>query len=246
MRRYWVPQEALQREKGVVLKGPLFHHICVVCRQAVGSRFEVICEGQAYLVEIQSMGKNQAMASVLEKRSLPKPTKPEVHLALSLPRFQTLDKVVEKMVELGVGQVHLFTSEFSFMKVKAGELSNKQERWEKIIQGATEQTGRGDLMPLKGPHPLGTLLQENFPQPGRQGLLAYEGEGGETLKTRLHGLGASWDEVWVFVGSEGGFSRKDLELFRSYGILPVSLGDQVLRVETACVTLVSILKYALG
>ena len=73
-----------------------------------------------------------------------------------------------------------------------------------------------------------------------------EGEGGEPLSDHIANLRATSDQVWIFVGSEGGFSLKDLELFKDYKLLPVTLGDQVLRVETACVTLVGILRYGLG
>jgi 16S rRNA (uracil1498-N3)-methyltransferase len=230
----------------VVIKGDVFHHICHVCRQGEGDQFEVITDHKAFLVELHEVEKKQAFAKVLQSRDLPRLSRPHIHLALSLPRFQTVDRVLEKMVELGVKQVHLFSSDFSFKKPKPGELSKKRQRWQKIIQGATQQTGRGEVMALTEPRPLGVLLSENFPNPRRKALVAYEGEGGESLAAWLQSLDPACDEVWMFVGGEGGFSRKDLELLKDYKLLPISLGDQVLRVETACVTLVSILKYSLG
>lgn len=245
MRRYWVDEGCLQGGH-VQLNGDVFHHICVVCRQGQGDRFEVILNQKAYFVEIVEQQKKSAIAKIIEERQIPSLPKPQVHLALSLPKFQTVDRVVEKMVELGVAKVHLFSSDFSFMKPKKGELAKKQTRWEKIIQGATQQTGRGERMRLTELTPLHVLLEENFPSSSKAGLLAYEGEGGEPLSARLKGLSKEVDEIWIFVGSEGGFSSKDLELFKKFQLLPVSLGDQVLRVETACVTLVGILKYGLG
>lgn len=245
MRRYWVPEEYCD-DRHVLLKDDVFHHIVVVCRQDVGSRFEVIFKNKAHLVEIQSIEKKQAVAIIIESRDLPSLPKPELHLALSLPKYQTMDRVVEKMVELGVSAIHLFHSDFSFKKANAGELNKKMQRWRKIIQGATQQTGRGQLMSLTDITPLGVLLAENLPREGRFGLLAYEGEGEKINQAQLSALPGQVDEIWIFVGSEGGFSSADLELFKDYKLLPISLGDQVLRVETACVTLMSILKYELG
>ena len=244
MRRYWIPTSALEGEV-VQLDGDVYHHICNVCRQTIGDKFEVICDHKAYFVEITQQKKKSAIAKIIEQREIPELPEPHIHLALSLPRFQTVDRVVEKMVELGVKQVHLFSSDFSFIKPKAGELDKKQKRWQKIIQGATQQTGRGELMGLTEVTPLRVLLEKHFPHPGRWGLLAFEGEGGTTLKKRLESSPKDLNEVWIFVGSEGGFSSQDIELFKDYKLLPVTLGDQVLRVETACVTLVSILKYSL-
>ena len=245
MRRYWVPSECLQSDR-VLLGGETFHHICVVCRRNVGHSFEVIVDKKAYLVEIETIERKKAIARVKDVRDLPGLLGPHIHLALSLPKFTTVDNVVEKMVELGVSTVHLFHSDFSHKKPRPEAIEKKHKRWQKIIQGATQQTGRGELMELTQIKPLGVLLEENFPSDKRWGLLAYEGEGGVSMRQGLKSCSEEKDEVWIFVGGEGGFSLADLEKFKDYKLLPVSLGDQVLRVETACVTLVSILKYGLG
>ena len=245
MRRYWLDSQCVG-ENEVVLSDETFHHICVVCRQAEGSRFEVISQGKAFFVEIATLNKKSAIARILEVRDLPTLPLPRIHLALSLPKFQTVDKVLEKMVELGVFKVHLFTSDFSFVKSKNKDIKKKLSRWEKIIKGATQQSGRGEVMNLTESRELGVLLEEEFRPSGGFGLLAYEGEGGLPVGERLKEMPLDCEDIWIFVGSEGGFSQGDLELFKDYSLLPISLGDQVLRVETACVTLVGILKYGLG
>ena len=245
MRRYWLPLEAFSPDQ-VLIEGEAFKHICKVCRQGLSSRFEVLNEkDKAYFVEITEVGKKQAVAKILEERSLPSLPRPRIHLALSLPKFSTLENVLEKSVELGVEAVHLFHSDFSFIKAGEKDLQKKWPRWEKIIKGASQQTGRGQLMQLTGGMSLRVLLQ-SYGERKAAAVLAYEGEGGESLEQVIGKIPREMEEVWVFVGSEGGFSQQDLELFNHFEILPVTLGSQVLRVETACVTLVSILKYGLG
>ena len=54
------------------------------------------------------------------------------------------------------------------------------------------------------------------------------------------------DRLWLFVGSEGGFSDAEVQFFKEQHLPPVSLGEQILRVETACVALVSVIKYEIG
>jgi 16S rRNA (uracil1498-N3)-methyltransferase len=54
------------------------------------------------------------------------------------------------------------------------------------------------------------------------------------------------ENLWLIVGSEGGFSDKEVTEMKQLGLDPVTLGPQVLRVETACMTLVSVLKYEFG
>jgi 16S rRNA (uracil1498-N3)-methyltransferase len=246
VRRYWVDQQYISDQE-IVLTGDLFHHVCEVCRQGEGNRFELLNGQRAFFVEIVSQGKKQAIAKIMELREVAPLPSPPIHLCLSLPKFTTLEKVLEKSVELGVAELHPFSSDFSFIKAKDKDLAKKRQRWDKIILGATQQTGRGELMKLTSIQPLSVLLKEFGAQNGARGLLAYEGDIRRNLAQELGSWGPdSPQALWIFVGGEGGFSAKDLALFKDYNILPISLGEQVLRVETACVTLLGILKYHLG
>jgi len=246
MRRYWVPATAIQGDH-ILLSDDIFHHICGVCRQSLKSRFELIHNQKAYLVEIVEIHKKKALAKILETRDMPPLPQPALHLALSLPRFTTLEKVLEKSVELGVSKLHLFASDFSYMKPHSKDLEKKTQRWQKIILGATQQTGRGELMELTPIRPLSVLLEEYALEPEAKGWVAYEGDGVRPLGQELSAWrGQKSQSVWIFVGGEGGFSPEDMALFKNFHILSIGLGDQVLRVETACVTLLGILKYHLG
>ncbi|MCB0378000.1 MAG: 16S rRNA (uracil(1498)-N(3))-methyltransferase [Bdellovibrionales bacterium] len=246
MRRYWLPADSLQGDQ-VTIDGDAFHHIFVVCRRQQGHHFEVLLpNGQALLVEVEELTKKKAFAKVLEKRQMPYLKEPHIHLALSLPKFSTLEKVIEKSVELGVHSLHLFHSDYSFMKAKPEDLKKKTSRWQKIVIGACQQSGRGQAMQLTEIRPLGVLLEEFQSQENAQGLLAYEGPSTLGVRQALASGPKERGSVWLFVGGEGGFSEADIKLFSNYDLLPVSLGDQVLRVETACVTLLGILKYELG
>ena len=52
--------------------------------------------------------------------------------------------------------------------------------------------------------------------------------------------------MWIIVGGEGGYSIEEVEQFQELGWVPTSLGEQVFRVETACVALVAVLKFGIG
>jgi 16S rRNA (uracil1498-N3)-methyltransferase len=235
----------------VSLSGEVLHHIRDVCRLHVGSKFEVIVKGgHAHLVEIVSESKKETRAQILETRAIPGLPEPLITLAMSIPRFPVFEAVLEKAVELGVASIQPFYSEYSFIRTQTDVWEKKRVRFEKIIQSATQQCGRGELMELAEPMTLQQLAaafnrtaQEKGPCAG---LFAYEGE--SKLSAR-EGLAAIHQlqprQVWIFVGSEGGFSDSEVEYFRTLNLQTVTLGQQVLRVETACVALVSIIKYDL-
>ncbi len=251
MRRYRI-EGASENDSDVVIEGESFHHIVDVCRQGMGSRFEVLTEsGWALLSEVVQVGKKQALVRVIEKRQIPPLKKPWIHLAMSLPKIATFEAVLEKSVELGVKEIHPFFSDYSFVRTQKDVFSQKRARFEKIIQSATQQSGRGDFLQLQEAREMTELLQHFQQQGSAGGVFAYEGAGDLSISAALQGLpqraadGKTPENVWVFVGSEGGFSLQEVDKFKQINLFPVSLGQQVLRVETACVTLLSIIKYEL-
>ena len=244
LRRYWIDQNKIIDEQ-VEIEGELFHHIFDVCRQGLGSRFELISDDSfAYFSEVIKLGKKNAIVKVLEKRQLPVLKKPYIKLFLSIPKFSTFELILEKSVELGVSSIYPFVSEFSFVRKVDDRLENKADRWNRIITSATQQTGRGDLMSLHSPCKLLEALNNFNQKENVLGLFPYEGDSQKHLRQRLEEVSSQkWEEIWLFIGSEGGFSQDEVELFKKYNIEPITLGAQILRVETACLAVISILKY---
>jgi len=259
MRRYWLPKEQIFPAH-VEISGETLHHIVDVCRQDEGSKFEVLGDGRkAHLVELRSVEKKKAIGHILETRELPPLATPHLVLALSIPRYSVMDAVVEKAVEMGVARIEPFYSEFSFIRKKNSLPEGKLERWGKIVVSATQQSGRGDLMPILEPQEMAHVLSKFNQNPKAKGLFAYEGDatvgvmeylrgkgGGTPESQREPGTDSRPEEFWVFVGSEGGFSPTEVQEFQAQGLVPVTLGDQVLRVETACIALLAVLKYEFG
>lgn len=247
VRRYWI--EASDKANDLItFRGDLYHHIFEVCRQDLGSKFEVLMDdGKAYFVEVTHKDRKSATAQILEERTIPALRPPWVRVVLSVPRYPVMDAVLEKLVELGVKSVHPVLSEFSFVRTASALSEGKVLRWDKIIRSATQQSGRGEQMERHEARPLKELLAEIHRKPHFAGLFAYEGTSTLGIKEALSKIRAQspqgLSEIWVFVGSEGGFSSQEVELFQAHGLTPVTLGPQVLRVETACMTLVSVLKY---
>lgn len=246
LRRYWVHEDCIKDDE-VTLEGDTLHHVRDVCRQTLGNKFEVLCgDGKAYFVEIMSEEKKKSLCKVIDVRAIPPLPEPRIHLCVSLPKLSRLELIFEKSVELGVSRVTAFTSEFSFFRDLKKVNEKKMERFQKIILGATQQSGRGDVMELSPIQSLEALLSEVNNSPEVLCLLPYEGQCEKNLKQVLKtSMSPTVKEIKIFVGSEGGFSDSEVEKFKSHGVEPLTIGDQVLRVETACISLVSMLKYEL-
>ncbi len=247
MRRYWIEKSQIFKTE-VLFKNEQFHHIFDVCRQEIGHQFEVITEdSKAYLVEVTNIEKKQATARIIETREIARSSRPHIHLALAVSRFPVMDSIIERAVEMGVSTITPFCSDYSFIR-KANNLPvGKLERWQKIVVSATQQCGRGELMQINPVLDWHSFEREINPSSQKWCLFAYEGEGTAAVKSFLRSKQAAASDkpqdIWLIVGAEGGFSIAEVQKLRALGLDPVTLGQQILRVETACLTLVSALKY---
>jgi 16S rRNA (uracil1498-N3)-methyltransferase len=249
MRRYWLDIN-LQIGEQLVIDKDLFHHIFDVCRVGKDQHFELInSSGHGFLVHVDTIEKKRATVSVVEVRKIPELKQPHIHMFMSMPKFSTLESVMEKAVEMGVHSIHPFYSDYSFVKnMQDKDLAHKQERWQKIIVSATQQSGRGELMRLEKPFSWKDFSQKINQLEIEQCLFFYEGEFTQNAK---QAIAKFKDEqkvkpiknIGLVIGSEGGFSTSEISSLHDLGLSPVTLGAQVLRVETACLTGLSILKY---
>ena len=244
MRRFWVSKENIEGDQ-VQFEGEVFHHLVEVSRFKEGQVVEVLTgDKDSLVVKLTEVQKKKALGKVIDRRALPEVGPPYINVALSIPRFQKMDEIIEKCVELGVTAVWPFVSDHSFVRKVSKLPEGKIRRWEKIIRSASEQSGRAQLMRLGAPQSLSELLKAVNQKSSVLGLFPYEGQCDTSVKAHLRERSqSSFEEIWIFVGSEGGFSEDEVELMRSQGYEPLSLGGHILRVETACLAMVSILKY---
>lgn len=247
LRRFWVDPNCVQGLK-VLFKDESFHHLIRVSRKKSGDKVEVLNgQGKAFSVEVTEVGKKTAEGKILGERALPAPKPPFIHLAFCFPKPAHFELVLEKSVELGAASLRPLINDYSQVQKLEDFPQNKRVRWEKIVKSATEQSGRGELMPIEPAQTLQDFVAEINQSPKTLCLFLYEGEcpldvRGFLQKQDLTGI----KDVWALVGSEGGFSEKEVILLKSKGFQPLSMGQQILRTETACVSILSVLKYEFG
>lgn len=274
MRRYWV-DDTLEEGIPFAIAGELFKHIHVVCRQGVGDEFELLPsmvsvtakkkKSQAeespspssaflYKVKVKDIFRHTMVVDVISKRAIPLLPKPHIHLALSLPKVKTLEDVVEKIVELGVYSLHPFYSDFSFFKSK-DRIDEKSQRLRKIVTSACQQSARAEELVINSTQSFEEVLKRFAESPHPESCKAFAFYEGKAQSLSDYWASESKEaatptrdvtDLWIFIGSEGGFSTEEIAKFKDYQVPSLSIGEQVLRVETACVSIISVLKYKYG
>jgi 16S rRNA (uracil1498-N3)-methyltransferase len=239
MPRFHVPQP-LAAGQQLELPPEVAHHINVV-RMEPGDALTLFNgDGGEYTAVLTEVQKKKAWAElkVFDPREAELPF--AVTLAQALPEGSKMDWIVEKAIELGVAAIQPLAARRCVVRLSAERAEKKLEHWNGIVVSAAEQCGRNRLANVAPPLEFREWI-------GQQDLHKRV-----ILTPRATQSLADWarhqpaQAVTIMVGPEGGFSdEEELEAVRQ-GALPLSMGQRVLRTETAALVAVSILSAAWG
>ncbi len=204
------------------------HHACAVARHKEGDIIRVFDgTGKQFMGRMDKVQKKFVRGTLLE----PCPVR-RVPLNLTLafvPNSRTgLEEVLDKGTQLGV---HAFLplvsarSEYDVLKKYDG----KNDRWHQIMLSACKQCDTPFIPRILPPEKFAQAVGEKVPS-----LLAYEAEHTHTLAWGMEQLHHPKD-VRVYIGPAGGWTAEEVALAQGQGVLPVTLGVNILRAETACI-----------
>lgn len=244
------PTQLTIEDEGVV------HHLRTVMRAKVGESV-VLVDGQrrqAYLAILQALEKRTLTAQVERPLAQPDGNLPAVTLAVALIKEQRWDWLIQKATELGVSAIQPIASERTIIKLDEKNFGKKQERWEAVMRSAAEQS-EGLFIPVILPPVSVKSLCDQASAYNQRILLAERGAHRETLQTTLrkHPLQQHSppqhpsDQALLFaIGPEGGWTDGELAQFEQAGFVFASLGQRIMRTETAALAAMAAVVYELG
>ncbi|MFC1910677.1 RsmE family RNA methyltransferase [Chloroflexota bacterium] len=237
MHRFFIPGDWILGNS-VLIKGEQARQIHEVLRIKPGSRLSVLDNtGWEYDIEVQITGNELVQGSVVGRERGKGEPSLKITLYQALLKSDKFEIVLQKGVELGVNTFVPFISERCVV-TKPGD--SKIKRWEKIIQEAAEQSGR-NLLPVLQPVVSFVEACKTLSSPS---ILLWEEE--KTTKLRdILGTAPYRDSpaINLFIGPEGGYSAPEAEYARVRGITTASLGQRLLRAETAGIAVVTAVLY---
>ena len=224
-----------------ILKGRDAEHVRVL-RLRPGEDV-ILCDGQGtdYKCRLVYADKEQAEAEILEV--VPCSAEPSVKVTVlcGLPKGDKTDYIIQKCVEAGASEIAFFLSDRCV--ARPGEPEKKLERWQRIAEEAAKQSGRGIIPRVSWAGDfagaLDAAIKTELP------LFMYETGEREALSEVLEANKAVKTAA-IVTGPEGGFAEFEAKLARLAGLHVCSMGERILRCETAPVVAVSALMYATG
>ena len=228
--RFFVEPE--QINDGVVrVAGSDVIHISRVLRLGRGSLLTILDgRGKSYEAEILELDKHEVVCEI-KRELLTVPACPvKVTLVQGIPKGDKMDLIIQKGTELGVNRVIPLICQRTVVKMEDDRMIRKRERWQRISLEAAKQCRRPDVPQVSEPADLEKVLAD-MPEKCTA-LMPWEEENNDSLKDVLYKNNAA-EEIYVFIGPEGGFTPEEVERARAEGVRPVTLGPRILRTETA-------------
>ncbi|MBR4881585.1 MAG: 16S rRNA (uracil(1498)-N(3))-methyltransferase [Clostridia bacterium] len=239
MPRFFVSRDAI-KENEIEITGIDVNHIKNVLRMQPGEELE-ICDGEGndYICVIKSLERDTVSLDIKEKYPSSTELKKKIYLFQGLPKSDKMELSIPKAVELGVYEIIPTVTSRCIVKIDAKKEDKKIARWQQIAEAAAKQSGRGIIPKIKAPMSFKEAL--GYAQSIDTVLVPYEKAEGIDSTREILSEAKNKDSVAVFIGPEGGFEEKEIELAVDNGAAAVTLGKRILRTETAGLCILSVL-----
>jgi 16S rRNA (uracil1498-N3)-methyltransferase len=181
----------------------------------------------------------------LGKRIAQTDKKISITLAQAMPKAGKMDTIVKSAAELGADVIIPFDAARSVSRIAGEKSSLKVVRWQKIAGEAARCCHSSHIAKVSKVSSFADMLTSASGDALK--LIFWEEESQKTIRDMLTDeTCAATKDFFIVVGPEGGFSKDEVTMAKEGGFVSVSLGKQILKVETAAVAIISIIQYEKG
>ncbi|MDR2773054.1 MAG: 16S rRNA (uracil(1498)-N(3))-methyltransferase [Elusimicrobiota bacterium] len=206
------------------------HYLAKVRRVKAGDEIMIFDgQGNSYRCQITSVSKKEISGKILSASFTPQEF--EINLYVAIPKGDRFGWLIEKCAELGVLALCAINTARS---VKTELSKSKLDHLNKISIAASSQCGRSDIMKISPAIDFDLALKQSSDKKGFINIVPWEGEESCLISDLQQGNKPM--SVNIFIGPEGGFENKEIERVKALGFKTVTLGKNILRVETAALT----------
>jgi len=234
-------------DKTLRITGTDYNHIANVLRMKVGEELSVSLrdnpDGKEYRYGIEEITEDTVICTLrfIKEDGLELPSK--VYLFQGLPKADKMELIIQKCVELGIYQIIPVSTKRSIVKLDEKKAASKIKRWQTISEAAAKQSKRRIIPEVAMPMSMKEAVAMAKDMDVK--LIPYElAEGMDKTREIINNIKPG-ESIAIFIGPEGGFDDKEIDLCKENGIEPITLGKRILRTETAGFTILAWLGFHL-
>lgn len=239
------PHQINITDKSVIIKGSDVNHIKNVLRMKPGEEIAVSNgqDGKEYRCGILTLEEERILCELRFVKEDGVELSSRIYLFQCLPKADKMELIVQKAVELGVYQVIPVASRRCVVKLDDRKAKAKIARWQGISEAAAKQSRRAVIPQVSDVMSFSSAVA--FAARMDVKLIPYELAEGMAHTRECMGRLAPGQQIALFIGPEGGFEPSEIVLAQENGLEAITLGKRILRTETAGLTVLSWMMYAL-
>ncbi len=239
MHKFFVETEQINNNK-IKIVNEDYNHIANVLRMKNGDSVLITNKKsqETFNCKIEKITANEVICNIINVENKNVEMNVNVDIFQGLPKADKMEYIIQKCVEIGVHKIIPVNMKYCIAKIKDEE--KKNIRWNKIAEVAAKQCKRNVIPKIEKSININQLCCElkNYDLV----ILAYENEENITIKTVLK-ENKNAKNIAVIVGPEGGLSADEVLMLKDEGAKVVSLGNRILRTETAPIAALSMILY---
>ena len=232
MQRYFAND---RKDNLFILNDSDLYHIRVVMRMKENEHVEVVYNEHVYLCCIHFVN-NDVNIELVEELKIDLNREPYVVLIMPFLKETKMDLILQKATELGVNEILLTEFERSIVKIEEKKKESKLVRWSRIMKEASEQSMRINIPNISIVNKKEVLKLDGLK------ILCSTEEKQNNIKNVLKNH-HNYAKILIVIGPEGGISPKEEEEYAEHGFIKTTLGNQILRVETVPLFVLSNIRY---
>lgn len=237
MQRYFLNERDFTEN---IIHGSDVFHIIKVMRMNVNDQIEVCYDGNAYLAKINNLNENEVGFTIINKIESIQ-NKCEITLIQGIAKGDKNEQIIKHSTELGVDNIIFCAMTRSIAVFDDKKIASKLERFNKIAKEAAEQSHRNTIPKISYISNIKMLENYDF----ELKLLLDEEEAKKDNPLLIKNVDINKNNIAFLVGPEGGIAEKERQFCLLNQFLPISLGKNILRTETASLAFLAMLKYSL-
>jgi len=212
------------------------YHIKTVMRMKDGDFIEIVYQNDVFIGCLENVNTNVKIKMV-EKCQINDKKTPAVTIIIPFLKESKMDLILQKSTELGVDKIIILPMKHSQIKVKNDVIMKKLPRWNRICKEASEQSKHNFIPPIQYIDNIKKLEQNDG-----LNLVCSTIEKEKNIKNVLL-KNKIYDKINLVIGPEGGLDKEEEQYLNSIGFISISLGDEILRVETVPICVLSMINY---
>jgi 16S rRNA (uracil1498-N3)-methyltransferase len=247
MHRFYLPP-AERAEDRLLLRDREAHHAAHVLRLRSGDHVTVLDgQGTEMQCKVERVSRKEIELAVHERRKQQPPVG-EITLLQAIVKGKTMETIIQKATELGVRRIVPLQTERVVAHLDSERGENKQTKWQLTAMEAIKQCGSAWLPQIDAPvTPTAFLKRGEKFDLSLVGSLAGDGRHPrDWFDLFVKERSAAPQSVCVWIGPEGDFTAAELEAIRSSGAKPITLGQLVLRADTAAIYSLTVIRHELA